>query len=136
MAAAALIRALAPLDAILHGVGLKNWSVTAEVLHALIVALPSTVILRLVDCVMDSGAWQRLSFQPRLERLFFLGKTRITLSVLLSLVEGAGQKLEILIGPGCMAPSDQTALPEAMKSLSALRNFSDHPPVTVRIISP
>ena len=134
--AATLIRVLAPLDAILHCVSLKRWRVSSEVLQALTVALPNTVILCLKDCVMDSGAWQRLSVQPRLERLLFLGKTRITLSVLLSLVEGAGQKLEILIGPGCMAPSDQTALPKAMKSLSALRNFSDHPPVTVRIISP
>ena len=133
VAALALISALAPLDAFLHGVCFRRWRVTAEVLQALTVALPNAVALGLKDCVLDVRAWLRLSIQPRLGCLMVLDKTRITLSQVLTLARDVGQKLDIVVGPGCMTPSDQMAFPKAMQSLSARRNSLDLPPVTIGV---
>ena len=132
--AVALIYALKPLDATLQGVRLKRWRVTAGVLQALTMYLPNTVMLGLEDCIVDSGAWQCLSVQPRLERLLFLGRTRTTLAQILVLAEGVKQGLEILVGMGCMTAADRAAVPSAAWSLLELRQFVDRPPVIIRRI--
>ena len=105
-------------------------------LQALTVALPNTVTLGLKDCVMESGAWLRLSIQPRLERLVVIDKTQITLSQILALARDVGQKLTIVVGPGCMSSTDQMAMQWAMLSLSAQRNSLGQPPVTIRVMGP
>ena len=119
--AVALVNALSPLDATLRGIRLVKWRVTSEVLQALTVSLPNTVRLSLEDCVMYSGAWQRLMVQPRLESLSFLRMTRITLSKVMLLPKGVRQHMEILIGLGCMTAADKAAMPEAVLSFAAQR---------------
>ena len=136
LAAVELIGALTPLDAVIRGVRLKRWRVTAGVLHALTVALPKTVTLGLRDCIMDNGAWLCLKVQPRLERLLFLDKTRITLGQILSLAKGVRQKMKILVGPSCMTDADQVAMHEASKSLSAQRKSVSLPPVIISMLRP
>ena len=128
-AAVALISALAPLDGILRGIRLARWRVTAEVLQALTVFLPNTFRLGLKDCIMNNGAWQRLTVQPRLESLSFLGVTQITLSNVLLLAKGVRQCMEISVGLGCMTAVDKAATPEA--SLAAQRG---QPPVVIKML--
>ena len=130
-AAVALISALAPLDGILRGVRLVKWRVTAEVLQALTASLPNTGRLGLKDCIMNSGAWQRLSVQPRLESLSFLGDTQIALSNVLLLAKGVSQRMEISVGLGCMTAVDKAAMPEAVASLVAQCR---QPPVVIKML--
>ena len=130
-AAVALISALAPLDGILRGIRLGRWRLTAEVLQALTASLPNTVRLGLEDCVMNNGVWQRLTVQPRLERLSFLGDTQIALSKALLLAKGVRQRMEISVGLGCMTAVDKAAMPEAVASLAGQRS---QPPVVIKML--
>ena len=133
-AAAALVNALAPLGGILRGIRLVKWRVTTEVMQALTVSLPNTIRLSLEGCIMYSGAWQRLTVQPRLECLSFLFKTRITLSQVLLLAKGVRKSMEILIGSSCMNAVHTAAIAKAIVSLAAQRKLVGRPPVIIKML--